>query len=36
MRSGDGQRERSRNEEEEEEGGEFFLIVIIKAITANK
>ena len=35
MRSGDGQRERSRNEEEEE-GGEFFLIVIIKAITANK
>ena len=24
MRSGDGQRERSRNEEEEE-GGEFFL-----------
>ena len=35
MRSGDGQRERSRNEEEEE-GGEFFLIVIIKAITAIK
>ena len=35
MRSGDGQRERSRNEEEEE-GGDFFLIVIIKAITANK
>ena len=35
MRSGDGQRERSRNEEEEE-GGKFFLIVIIKAITANK
>ena len=35
MRSGDGQRERSRNEEEEE-GGEFFLIVIIKAITVIK
>ena len=35
MRSGDGQRERSRNEEKEE-GGEFFLIVIIEAITANK
>ena len=34
MRSGDGQRERSRDEEED--GGEFFLIVIIKAITANK
>ena len=35
MRSGDGQRERSRNKEEEE-GGEFFLIEIIKAITVNK